>query len=109
MLRNLAQFQSILDKCYGNTIEKISHFENDINLKIIRRKFAGYGEALRRGIDQASGDIVILVEGDATFRSRDIHKMYEYIKDCDMVIGTRTTNLMHIFILNPKSPTGHCI
>ena len=51
------------------TIEKISHFENDINLKIIRGKFAGYGEALRQGIDQASGDIVILVEGDATFRS----------------------------------------
>jgi glycosyltransferase involved in cell wall biosynthesis len=60
-------------------------------LKIIQGKFAGYGEALRNGIDQATGDIVILVEGDATFRSRDIYKMYEYIKDCDMVIGTRTT------------------
>ena len=73
------------------TIEKISNFENDINLKIIQSKFVGYGEALRNGIDKATGDIVILVEGDATFRSRDIYKMYEYIKDCDMVIGTRTT------------------
>jgi glycosyltransferase involved in cell wall biosynthesis len=73
------------------TIEKISNFENDINLKIIQGKFVGYGDALRHGIDKASGDIIILVEGDATFRSRDIYKMYEYIKDCDMVIGTRTT------------------
>ena len=59
------------------TIEKISKLEKRINLKIIRGKFAGYGEALRDGIDKATGDIVILVEGDATFRSRDIYKMYE--------------------------------
>ena len=35
---------------------------------------------------------MVLIEGDATFRSRDVQKMYEYIKDCDMVLGTRTTN-----------------
>jgi len=74
------------------TLEKVSNFVNKCNLKIIKGKFVGYGDAIRNAIEHASGDIVILVEGDATFRSRDIYKMYEYIKDCDMVIGTRTTN-----------------
>ena len=61
------------------------------NLRLVRGKFCGYGDAIRAGVAAACGDIVTLVEGDATFRSRDIQKMYEYLKDCDMVIGTRTT------------------
>ena len=33
----------------------------------------------------------VLVEADATFRARDLGKLLEYVKDADMVIGTRTT------------------
>ena len=72
------------------TVEKIKNF-NHPKIKLIQKNFLGYGDALRNGINSASGDIIILVEADATFRSRDILKMYEYIKDCDMVLGTRTT------------------
>lgn len=73
------------------TIEKINKFKEEGNIKLIQDSFRGYGDAIRNAIEQATGDIILLVEGDATFRSRDIYKMYEYIKDCDMVIGTRTT------------------
>ena len=77
------------------TIKKINEL-NEPLVKLIQGNFAGYGDAIQNGLEHVSGDIVILVEGDATFRSRDIHKMYEYIKDCDMVLGTRTTNeLIH--------------
>ena len=54
----------------------------------------GYGCALRRGLDEAAGDILILTEADGSFRSKDIPKFLEYLKDCDMVIGTRTTRQM---------------
>jgi len=74
------------------TLEKINKFKNECNIKLIQGVFIGYGDAIRNAVEHATGDIIILVEGDATFRSRDIYKMYEYIKDCDMVIGTRTTN-----------------
>jgi dTDP-glucose pyrophosphorylase len=73
------------------TIEKILVFNDKCNIKLIQGSFFGYGDAIRKGMEHVTGDIVILIEGDATFRSRDIYKMYEYIKDCDMVIGTRTT------------------
>ena len=77
------------------TLKKIiNHAKSDNKIKLIQKRFRGYGDAIRTGIDNATGDIVILVEGDATFRSRDISKMFEYIKDCDMVIGTRTTKQM---------------
>jgi dTDP-glucose pyrophosphorylase len=58
------------------------------------RKLLGYGDALRQGMDAASGDILVLVEADATFRARDLGKLLEFLKDADMVIGTRTTRQM---------------
>lgn len=73
------------------TIEQIKRFQDKCNIKIVQGNFRGYGDAIRQGVNVASGDIIVLVEGDATFRSRDMHKMYEYIKDSNMVIGTRTT------------------
>jgi dTDP-glucose pyrophosphorylase len=54
----------------------------------------GYGDALKQGMDAATGDILVLVEADATFRAKDLGKLLEYLKDADMVIGTRTTRQM---------------
>jgi dTDP-glucose pyrophosphorylase len=73
------------------TVTKVAELKQGCNLKLVQGKFRGYGDAIISGVGAASGDIVTVVEGDATFRSRDIYKIYEYLKDCDMVIGTRTT------------------
>jgi dTDP-glucose pyrophosphorylase len=55
------------------------------------RPLRGYGDAIRQGMEAASGDVLIVVEADATFQARDLGKLLEYLKDADMVIGTRTT------------------
>ena len=54
----------------------------------------GYGDTIRWGLEHASGDILVVVEADFSFRSRDLRKMLEYLKDADMVVGTRTTREM---------------
>ena len=54
----------------------------------------GYGDALTKGMDLATGDILILVEADGTFRAKDLGKFLEFLKDSDMTIGTRTTREM---------------
>ncbi|MEW6741444.1 MAG: glycosyltransferase [Planctomycetota bacterium] len=54
----------------------------------------GYGDAIKWGLDYAVGDIFIVVEADHSFRANDLGKMLEYLKDADMVIGTRTTRQM---------------
>ena len=51
----------------------------------------GYGHALRRGLREARGDLVILAEPDGTFVGRDVLKLLAYADDFDMVCGTRTT------------------
>ena len=40
------------------------------------------------------GDILIVAEADHSFHAKDLDKLLEYLKDADMVIGTRTTREM---------------
>jgi len=51
----------------------------------------GYGHAIRRGLVEASGDLIALVEPDGTFLPADLLKLLAYSDECDMVLGTRTT------------------
>jgi glycosyltransferase involved in cell wall biosynthesis len=59
--------------------------------RVVQETAQGYGHALRRGIREAQGDMVILAEPDGTFVGRDILKLLAYSEDFDMVCGTRTT------------------
>jgi NDP-sugar pyrophosphorylase family protein len=54
----------------------------------------GYGDTIKHGLDHARGDLLVIVEADHSFRSRDLGKLIEYAKDADMVVGTRTTREM---------------
>ena len=54
----------------------------------------GYGYSYRRGLQEATGDIIILSEPDGTFLPRDVFKLLTYTEDCDAVFGTRTTREM---------------
>ena len=51
----------------------------------------GYGNATRRGLREAEGDLVLLAEPDGTFVPADIFKMLSYSGECEAVLGTRTT------------------
>jgi glycosyltransferase involved in cell wall biosynthesis len=51
----------------------------------------GKGEALRRSLEQAEGDIVVFIDADGSHDPRDIPALVAPIKagDADMVIGSR--------------------
>jgi glycosyltransferase involved in cell wall biosynthesis len=51
----------------------------------------GYGHAIRRGLAEAAGDLIVLAEPDGTFRPEDLVKLLAYSNECDAVFGTRTT------------------
>ena len=51
----------------------------------------GYGFASRRGLAEATGDLLVLCEPDGTFLPSDVVKLLVYSDDCDVVFGTRTT------------------
>lgn len=51
----------------------------------------GYGHASRRGLREATGDLIVLAEPDGTFLPADILKLLVFSEHCDAVFGTRTT------------------
>ena len=61
------------------------------NAKLVLEKNQGYGNALQRGLREATGHYIITAEPDGTFVARDIYKLLEYTYDFDVVFGTRTS------------------
>lgn len=62
--------------------------------RVERVSLTGYGDTIKWGLDNAIGEILVIVEADHSFRAQDLGKMLEYLKDADMVMGTRTTRQM---------------
>jgi glycosyltransferase involved in cell wall biosynthesis len=50
----------------------------------------GYGYALRRGMAEATGDLIVWAEPDGTFVGKDLQKLLIYSDDFPVVFGTRT-------------------
>lgn len=59
--------------------------------RIVEEPRQGYGYATRRGLQEATGDLVVLTEPDGTFLPEDLIKLLAYSDECDAVFGTRTT------------------
>jgi glycosyltransferase involved in cell wall biosynthesis len=62
--------------------------------RLVHEPLQGYGHATRRGLVEASGDLIVLAEPDGTFLPADISKLLVYSDECDVVFGTRTTREM---------------
>lgn len=50
----------------------------------------GYGAAIRRGFQEATGDYLVVCEPDDTFIEQDIFKLLAYAADHEIVFGSRT-------------------
>lgn len=78
----------------NNSKDRTFEVAQEQGARVIQETRQGYGHALRRGMDEAEGDVIILCEADGSFRSSDIKKFLAYIDDAGMVVGTRTTKQM---------------
>ena len=52
------------------------------------------GDLVRLGMDSAIGAVLVLSYSDDTFVPSDVAKLLVYLRDADMVVGTRTTRQM---------------
>jgi dTDP-glucose pyrophosphorylase len=78
----------------NNSADKTKEISEAKGVKVFTGDYKGYGDALKFGMENATGDIFVLVEADGSFFARDLGKILEYMKDADMVLGTRTTKQM---------------
>ena len=75
----------------NNSRDRTAEEAAKTSARVVRETQQGYGHALRRGLREATGDLIILAEPDGTFIGRDVLKLLAYSEDFDMVCGTRTT------------------
>lgn len=62
--------------------------------KLIHEHRQGYGFSIQRGLQETSGDLIVISEPDGTFVASDIIKLLAYTDDFSIVFGSRTLNTM---------------
>ena len=72
----------------GNTKYEVAQTKARL---VEEKEHQGYGHAMMRGLREATGDLVLTVEGDGTFLPNDIHKFLSYTDDFEVIFGTRTS------------------
>ncbi len=76
----------------GNSSDGTIEIVKDTNFcRLIIEPRRGYGLALRTGMKNAKGNIIVMVDGDGTYEVRHINRMLDKMveKDVDMVLATR--------------------
>jgi glycosyltransferase involved in cell wall biosynthesis len=75
----------------GNSTDGTLDIVRHSNCKVIIEPRRGYGLALRRGMMEAKGDVVVMVDGDGTYEVRHINRLLERLTDSDaeMCLATR--------------------
>ncbi|MFK7738959.1 MAG: glycosyltransferase family 2 protein [Planctomycetota bacterium] len=87
---NLDEILVVDNNCSDQTAEIAAK----AGARVISETAPGYGSALTAGLNAATGDLLVLVEADGSFRARDVVKLLCYLNDAGMVMGTRTTRQM---------------
>lgn len=54
-----------------------------LNIKLLKQKGKGKGDAVRDGFDAASGDVLMILDADITVPPEDLPKFYNLIRDYD--------------------------
>lgn len=75
----------------NNSKDRSAELIQTTQARLVAESRQGYGFALRCGLREATGDLIILSEPDGTFMAKDILKLLAYSDDFEMVLGTRTT------------------
>jgi len=75
----------------NNCSDRTAPLARQAGARVVAEAKPGYGCALLRGMREARGELLVLVEADGSFRASDLSKLLCYLPDCAMVLGTRTT------------------
>lgn len=75
----------------NNSRDRSAEIVGGTAARLVTETQQGYGFALRRGLQEATGEFIILAEPDGTFMGKDVLRLLAYADDFDMVCGTRTT------------------
>jgi glycosyltransferase involved in cell wall biosynthesis len=78
----------------NNCRDRTAELARGAGARVVAESDPGYGCALRRGLSEATGEILVMVEADGSFKALDVPKFLAYMGEGTMVLGTRTTRQM---------------
>lgn len=78
----------------NNSTDQTAAEAGKTTARVVREERQGYGAACRRGLREATGDLIVLTEADGTYRADDLIKLLAYADRFELVKGTRTHRLM---------------
>lgn len=78
----------------NNSKDKTKEEIQKTRAKYVFEQRPGYGSALMRGLEEATGDWIVTVEPDGTFSAKDLDKLLIYGHDFEVVFGTRTSRAL---------------
>ncbi|MBN2054024.1 glycosyltransferase family 2 protein [bacterium] len=75
----------------GHSTDRTVELAREKGITVVRDSGRGKGAGLRRGIDEATGDILVFIDGDGSHEPADIPNLAAPIVagDADLVIGSR--------------------
>jgi glycosyltransferase involved in cell wall biosynthesis len=75
----------------GDSTDGTKEKVKDTNCKLIIEPRRGYGNALRTGIKNAKGDVVVMVDGDGTYEVKHINLLLDKMikNDAELCLATR--------------------
>lgn len=81
----------------GDSKDKTQEIAKAKGAKVIVEKRKGYGRAYKTGMPQATGDIIVTGDADATYPFDKIHNYIEYLikKNLDFITTNRFSDLKH--------------
>ena len=88
--RGIPEVDEVLVVDNGST-DQTGTIAREAGARVVVEERRGYGSACRRGLLEASGDLICIMEPDGTFAPKDLYKFFQYAGEFDAVFGTRTS------------------
>lgn len=79
----------VVDDCSEDRTAEIAESKK---VRVVRRRVrGGSGRARKTGILEAAGDLIVMLDADASYEAADIPKLLSFFPDYDQVNGARTS------------------
>lgn len=92
--KNVFQINVIDNHSSDDTVEIAKHAGANV---ITKNENKGYAHSWVMGLKEAlktDANIIVITDADGTFNGYDIEKMIPYLDNCDMVVGSRLTQVL---------------
>jgi glycosyltransferase involved in cell wall biosynthesis len=70
----------------GNTREEVGKTK----ARLVTETKQGMGNGLKKGFEEVTGDLIVVIDMDGTYQPKDIEKLLSYSDEFEVVFGTRT-------------------